>query len=141
MRELTVASVRELEDLVIDAIYEGLVQGKLCQTQQCFHVTAAIGRDVRDEDIDSMLTLLGAWNEKSKGMLGTIQGNIQDAQKAGAEKQAATDAFDARKEVAKTEVQEKIKNGEKGSGGSGVLGAFGMPNFTTGRPGKIKGRR
>ena len=42
-------------------MYEGLVQGKLCQLEQTFQVTAAVSRDVRDEDIDTMLTMLGAW--------------------------------------------------------------------------------
>ena len=46
---------------VIDAVYEGLVQGKLCQLEQSFEVSAAVSRDVRDEDIDTMLTVLGAW--------------------------------------------------------------------------------
>ena len=46
---------------VIDAIYEGLVQGKLCQLEQTFEVASATGRDVRDEDIDTMINLLGAW--------------------------------------------------------------------------------
>lgn len=46
---------------VIDATYEGLVQGKLCQLEKTFEVDSAVGRDVRDEDIDTMLTILSTW--------------------------------------------------------------------------------
>ena len=47
MRELEVSSVRELEDLIIDCIYNELVEGQLDQLRQLFHVVSCYGRDMR----------------------------------------------------------------------------------------------
>jgi len=86
-----------------------------------------------------MLTILGTWNEKSKGLLGTIQDNIQDAQVGGQTKKASDEEFQARKE----KVQAQVKSGETGTSSGGIMDSMfaGASNFTTGRPGKTKGRR
>jgi len=142
MSELCVSNVRQLEDLVIDAIYEGLVQGKLCQLEQTFEVASATGRDVRDEDIDTMINLLGAWNQKSVELLTTIQDNIQSAQAAGTEKKAAAEEFEKKKEETKETVAAQIKSGEKTAGGGMMNQMFGGGgSYMSGRPGKTKGRR
>ena len=43
-------------------------------------------------------------------MLGTIQGNIVDAQKSDQDKKAEAEAFEKRKEEAKEAAAEKVKN-------------------------------
>lgn len=62
MRDLEIGSLRELEDLIIDCIYNDLVSGKLDQLNQRFHVTNCAGRDLRPEDIGSALAKLEAWD-------------------------------------------------------------------------------
>jgi COP9 signalosome complex subunit 7 len=47
MRELDFDTVRELEDLIIDCIYNELVAGQLDQLNQQFHVVSCFGRDLR----------------------------------------------------------------------------------------------
>lgn len=46
MDELGLSSRRELEDLVIEAIYAEVVKGKLDQRNACFQVDQALARDV-----------------------------------------------------------------------------------------------
>lgn len=46
MEELGLSSRRELEDLVIEAIYAEVVKGKLDQRNACFQVDQALARDV-----------------------------------------------------------------------------------------------
>ena len=46
---------------VIEALYLELIQGKLCQLEEMFRVLSSVGRDVREEDIDVMLTSIGLW--------------------------------------------------------------------------------
>ncbi len=46
--ELDVDSLRELEDLVLDTVYQGLIDAKIDQAQKKIIVDWAIGRDVRD---------------------------------------------------------------------------------------------
>ena len=47
MKELQIDNVRELEDLVIEGISAGVVQGKLDQKSSHFEVDYVIGRDIR----------------------------------------------------------------------------------------------
>ena len=47
MAELAINTVRELEDLVIEGISAGVVQGKLDQKSSHFEVDYVIGRDIR----------------------------------------------------------------------------------------------
>ena len=47
MAELEISTVRELEDLVIEGISAGVVQGKLDQKSSHFEVDYVIGRDIR----------------------------------------------------------------------------------------------
>ena len=47
MTELGLSTVRELEDLVIEGISAGVVQGKLDQKSSHFEVDYVIGRDIR----------------------------------------------------------------------------------------------
>jgi COP9 signalosome complex subunit 7 len=46
--ELEIDSLRELEDLVLDTVYQGLIDAKIDQAQKKVIVDWAIGRDVRD---------------------------------------------------------------------------------------------
>ncbi|KAG7394025.1 COP9 signalosome complex subunit 7a [Phytophthora boehmeriae] len=65
MQELGVSSVREVEDILIDTIYSGLLQGKLDQKSRCFVVKYAVGRDTHHADIDSMIEKLVNWKAQS----------------------------------------------------------------------------
>jgi COP9 signalosome complex subunit 7 len=55
------ASVRELEDLIIDAIYQDIVRGKLDQKQQQFEVEFTMGRDLREGQLQQLLLSLQTW--------------------------------------------------------------------------------
>jgi len=61
MRELEMSSVRSLEDLVIESIYQGLVNGQLDQNKAAFEVQSAIGRDIGPNDVAEMMQTLEAW--------------------------------------------------------------------------------
>ncbi|KAI9980122.1 hypothetical protein PInf_026789 [Phytophthora infestans] len=65
MQDLDVSTVREVEDILIDTIYSGLIQGKLDQKLRCFVVKYAVGRDTRHEYIDDMIQKLTTWKEQS----------------------------------------------------------------------------
>jgi COP9 signalosome complex subunit 7 len=64
MRELDISNLRELEDLIIDCIYNELLSGKLDQLNQQFHVVHTYGRDLRESDIDGMLQKLADWDKQ-----------------------------------------------------------------------------
>ncbi|XP_067109849.1 COP9 signalosome complex subunit 7b-like [Osmerus mordax] len=61
LRDLEVASVRELEDLVIEAVYAEVIQGKLDQVRQQLEVDGCIGRDLPVEGAAYIADTLQQW--------------------------------------------------------------------------------
>ena len=54
-------SVRELGDLIIDAIYLDIVRGKLDQRAQQFEVEYTMGRDLEPGKLEQLLVALQNW--------------------------------------------------------------------------------
>lgn len=78
MSEIDISNLRELEDLIIDCIYNQLITGKLDQLNQRFQVVTTFGRDVRDSDIDSMLQKLQEWDSQLEEAQVNIEKNVKD---------------------------------------------------------------
>ncbi|KAJ1339901.1 hypothetical protein BSLG_005436 [Batrachochytrium salamandrivorans] len=74
---LEITSLRELEDLVIDAIYQNVISGKLDQKKQCLTVEYSMGRDVRPEQTASVLHILEDWLRTSEDILSRTDMTIQ----------------------------------------------------------------
>lgn len=59
---LSAAMIRRLEDIIIEAVYAGLVTGKLDQKKMRFHVDSVMGRDVAgEEELRAMEAQLREW--------------------------------------------------------------------------------
>ena len=58
---LDMPTIRELEDLIIDAIYLDVIRGKLDQKEQQFEVEYTLGRDVEPTKIEDILKSLQDW--------------------------------------------------------------------------------
>ena len=54
-------SIRELEDLIIDAIYLDVLRGKLDQSKELFEVEYTMGRDLEPGKLESILVALQNW--------------------------------------------------------------------------------
>ncbi|CAN0024693.1 unnamed protein product [Laminaria digitata] len=72
-------NVRHLEDLIFDTIYSGLLQGKLDQRQELLKVKYAMARDVRMDDLTSMIDKLGNWASTTQVLLATLEGSVEEA--------------------------------------------------------------
>ncbi|OWK12984.1 COPS7B [Cervus elaphus hippelaphus] len=59
LKDLEMRNLRELEDLIIEAVYTDIIQGKLDQRNQLLEVDFCIGRDIRKRDINNIAVLLG----------------------------------------------------------------------------------
>ncbi len=64
MTTLNIKDLRELEDLIIDCFYNELLKGKLDQKNKQLHVDYTYGRDVRSDQLDSMLETLNQWDSQ-----------------------------------------------------------------------------
>ncbi|XP_073139850.1 COP9 signalosome complex subunit 7-like isoform X2 [Henckelia pumila] len=84
MQELDVTNVRELEDFLINScMYVGIVRGKLDQLRRCFEVQFAAGRDLRPQQLSSMIETLANWLSTSDKLLVSIQEKIKWADSMG----------------------------------------------------------
>jgi COP9 signalosome complex subunit 7 len=72
---LELSSVRQLEDLIIEALYFDLINARINQERQVLEVDSVIGRDVRvgtstslplgqDKTVASLLQSLKVWHDR-----------------------------------------------------------------------------
>ncbi|ETW01603.1 hypothetical protein H310_06242 [Aphanomyces invadans] len=107
MGELQIGSVREVEDIVIDTIYSGLVEGQLDEKNEVFESSYSVGRDVQLSDIDDMIHRLTQWQNDAKQMCNRIDEVLSHA--AAVEDEKAQLDASVKKAVAATR-QQQIKD-------------------------------
>ena len=61
LTSLQMPTIRDLEDLIIDAIYLDVIRGKLDQKEQEFEVEYTMGRDLAPGKVENVLAALQAW--------------------------------------------------------------------------------
>tara|TARA_R110002050_G_scaffold878_1_gene6248 strand:+ start:1643 stop:2434 length:792 start_codon:yes stop_codon:yes gene_type:complete len=81
LEELSLDHVRELEDLVIDALYRGVFVGKLDQRREQFVIDETIGRDiVTSEELSNTLEVLQQWRARTRAMMQSLGEQMNSAQ-------------------------------------------------------------
>ncbi|XKL65188.1 hypothetical protein PGB90_005274 [Kerria lacca] len=83
LNEVDIKNVRDLEDLIIDAIYADIIRGKLDQKNSYLEVDFAIGRDFKEDDLMNITETLKEWCESCESVLSEVDSEIV---KANAEK-------------------------------------------------------
>jgi len=76
LQALDISNVRELEDLIIDAIYLDLFHGKLDQKEEQLEVTYTMGRDLEPGKLEQVLAALKDWASTTSAVLTTLDGKI-----------------------------------------------------------------
>ncbi|XP_078507663.1 COP9 signalosome complex subunit 7a [Lissotriton helveticus] len=79
LEKLHLKNVRQLEDLIIEAIYADVVRGTLDQRNQRLEVDYSIGRDIRREDLSTIARTLQDWCQGCEAMLGGIEEQVSRA--------------------------------------------------------------
>jgi len=79
LKELNVDNVRDLEDLIIEAIYSNVISGELDQESGYLEVNWTVGRDVGANDVDNIINTLQKWCDSCENVLSTVQARIVDA--------------------------------------------------------------
>lgn len=69
-------NIRELENLLIESIYDGIIKGKLDQTGKRIFIEFAISRDLKKGELDDLINILQQWESHSKTLLTNITSNI-----------------------------------------------------------------
>ena len=104
---IDVKTNRDLEDILIDCIYNGLLKGHLNQKKQCVEVTSSYGRDVFPDEIDKFVTKLDQWKQKTERVVSTLDKQIEFTMKYH-------DTATKRQDSVKSKVVRKAKHIQKG---------------------------
>ncbi|XP_038673511.1 COP9 signalosome complex subunit 7b-like isoform X3 [Scyliorhinus canicula] len=76
LKDLDIKNLRELEDLIIEAIYTDIIQGKLDQRNQLLEVDFCIGRDLQKQDISNIVKTLQEWCDCCQAVLLGIEQQV-----------------------------------------------------------------
>jgi len=125
MADLDVATVRELEDLIIDCVYNGLIQGKLDQRKNAFEVQWVMGRDLGPTDVEDMAKTLDLWVNTSEALMKTLDLKLKQANEAHERKKK--DQADIQKQRA--DIIEAIKVEVTQAGPDALANLLGQPGM------------
>ena len=111
-----ITGVREIEDLVIDCIYEGvLTNAKMDQQKRLIEVDVVVGRDVHASQVAQMAAVLAAWEERSEQLLKIAEQQAHSATVASEAAAKQKEEFETRvkliKENAKAMMMEEDQMG------------------------------
>ncbi|CAO3611722.1 unnamed protein product [Mucor fragilis] len=90
---LDIPTVRELEDLIIDAFYQGILTGKLDQRQRQLQVMYSMGRDLRPQQLNETMNALAAWSSSTTRLLGALDAKIANLQETVQTNQQANEDY------------------------------------------------
>lgn len=79
LNELHMTSTRQLEDLLISAIYANVIRGKLDQQNSRLEVDWTIGRDICPQSLETISTTLSLWCDACGSMLEGIKTQVKMA--------------------------------------------------------------
>ncbi|KAH8101385.1 hypothetical protein BXZ70DRAFT_932799 [Cristinia sonorae] len=105
--QLQMETIRELEDLIIDAIYLDVIRGKLDQKAQQFEVEYTIGRDLEPGKIESMLTALQNWASTTSAVLATLDERLELLKRQAKTEKDMTSFYETQAQRTLREVQDK----------------------------------
>jgi len=70
---LDIETVRDLEDLIIDCIYSGLIVGRLDQRKALLEIRYCRGRDINDKAIGLMKNRLMSWLKSTDDIIAVLE--------------------------------------------------------------------
>jgi len=105
LKHLDIQNVRELEDLIIDCIYQNIIKGKLDQKGKHLEIEFSIGRDIPPTQIDAMINLLNNWSDTSTTLLNNITQLISYTDKVHDQNRKAKEEFETKFENAKNNIK------------------------------------
>ncbi|KAJ1509443.1 COP9 signalosome complex subunit 7a [Coelomomyces lativittatus] len=88
---LNLKEVRALEDLIMEGIYEKVIEGTLDQRQQFFHCTWSIGRDVHPDQLPKMAASLRTCANRIQSVLDHIEWSCQTVQRVAEQSRMTTE--------------------------------------------------
>ncbi|KAG6907223.1 hypothetical protein DXG01_009837 [Tephrocybe rancida] len=117
LKALDMPTIRDLEDLIIDAIYLDILRGKLDQKEQQLEVEYTMGRDLAPGALEDVLAALQSWAETTSAVLQTLDAKISQISLASESALKAEAEHEKALQANLKEVFEKQKDKALGAGG------------------------
>lgn len=76
LQELQMPTIRDLEDLIIDAIYLDILRGKLDQKEQQLEIEYTMGRDLEPGKAEGVLAALQTWASTTASVLSALDNKL-----------------------------------------------------------------
>ncbi|KAG0341853.1 hypothetical protein BG004_005876 [Podila humilis] len=129
MTYLEINNVRQLEDLIMDAIYQNVISASLDQKLKQVEVHSAMGRDLRPGQAQVMLKVLEDWTKTSEALLKALGAKMVEVQEDYVKEKQAKEKYEADLERLKKEASASGSGKQRKMGGanSGMnMGGMGM---------------
>lgn len=110
--ELDIKNVRDLEDLIIEAIYADIIHGKLDQRNSQLEVDYAIGRDIQWNDIGNISATLREWCDSCETVLSCIEKQIERANLEKARRTKHKETIEQEVQMLKTSLKSQLPDGD-----------------------------
>ncbi|KAF8123704.1 hypothetical protein K438DRAFT_1950549 [Mycena galopus ATCC 62051] len=124
LRALDMPAVRELEDLIIDAIYLEVLRGRLDQKQAQLEVEYTMGRDLAPGAVDAVLAALRDWASTTASVLSTLDAKLAAVAQQSASRKDHLAAHDVALQAA-LQAAAKEKGNSRGARGGLGMGIYG----------------
>ncbi|GJJ09601.1 hypothetical protein Clacol_003824 [Clathrus columnatus] len=111
---LDLPSIRELEDVIIEATYAGAIRGKLDQQKQEFQVEWIMGRDLAPGALEELLKGLQDWSNTTSALLTRLDNAIIYIQSSETTRTSAIDNHNNMQQKALAEAMQGMKSGRTG---------------------------
>nr|XP_018260980.1 uncharacterized protein I303_06697 [Kwoniella dejecticola CBS 10117]OBR83138.1 hypothetical protein I303_06697 [Kwoniella dejecticola CBS 10117] len=136
---LRIESIRQLEDLIIDVIYAGLLGGKMHHHEKVLHIDWVSGRDLEEKDLFVIQNSLSNWCKTAETLLTALDEQITTTRRNAANDAAEMAEYKAYRDREYATIAQEIKNsksksayGSFGGTRSGGVGGGNMKDFQMG---------
>ncbi|KDQ17544.1 hypothetical protein BOTBODRAFT_29719 [Botryobasidium botryosum FD-172 SS1] len=113
---LDISSIRELEDLIIDSIYQDVIRGKLDQKEQQFEVEYIMGRDLRPGQLEQLHVALQSWSQRTAEVLSALDAKITEVSNLEAATKAQQEEYEQHRLGLITDIQKAPTQGKQSGG-------------------------
>ena len=111
--------VRELEDLIIDCIYSGLIVGRLDQRKALLEIRYCRGRDINEKAIGLMKNRLLSWLQSTDQIIEQLKKQQKQADYLTEQREQRYIAAQIKIEKTRHEILEKAQVEQAAKGGGG----------------------
>jgi len=113
---LDVGSIRELEDLIIDAMYQDVLRGRLDQKEQQLEVEYTMGRDLRPGQLEELLGALKHWSEQTSQVINALDTKMTQIAAHHEQQKIDTVTYDLQRNEILTEIANARRPKRGGTG-------------------------